>query len=248
MFTYSGWNAAAYVAEEVRDPGRNVPLRARRSAPSPSSSIYLLAERAVSLRACRSASSRRASGSVLDVVAERLFGVRGRQHHGRGLDRQPGGEHQRDDVRRPARVLRDGARRPVLPAGGARPPALQDARRVAIVAQAMWSDRARAVRHALAARRATRDSRSCCSPGSPSPRCSCCGARAGGAAAVQRVGISRGRRPSSSSRRASSWCNALWNDLARADHERHELGPVSRRPHRDRARDSRVLPLRRKHS
>lgn len=25
MFTYSGWNAAAYVAEEVRDPGRNVP-------------------------------------------------------------------------------------------------------------------------------------------------------------------------------------------------------------------------------
>jgi len=25
MFAYSGWNAAAYVAEEVRDPGRNVP-------------------------------------------------------------------------------------------------------------------------------------------------------------------------------------------------------------------------------
>ena len=25
MFCYSGWNAAAYVAEEVRDPGRNVP-------------------------------------------------------------------------------------------------------------------------------------------------------------------------------------------------------------------------------
>jgi basic amino acid/polyamine antiporter, APA family len=25
MFTYSGWNAATYVAEEVRDPGRNVP-------------------------------------------------------------------------------------------------------------------------------------------------------------------------------------------------------------------------------
>jgi len=25
MFTYSGWNAAAYVAEEIRDPGRNVP-------------------------------------------------------------------------------------------------------------------------------------------------------------------------------------------------------------------------------
>jgi APA family basic amino acid/polyamine antiporter len=26
MFTYSGWNAAAYVAEEVRQPGRNVPI------------------------------------------------------------------------------------------------------------------------------------------------------------------------------------------------------------------------------
>jgi len=26
MFSYSGWNAAAYVAEEVRDPARNVPL------------------------------------------------------------------------------------------------------------------------------------------------------------------------------------------------------------------------------
>ena len=26
MFTYSGWNAGGYVAEEIRDPGRNVPL------------------------------------------------------------------------------------------------------------------------------------------------------------------------------------------------------------------------------
>ena len=25
MFTYSGWNAAGYVAEEIREPGRNVP-------------------------------------------------------------------------------------------------------------------------------------------------------------------------------------------------------------------------------
>ena len=27
MFTYAGWNAASYVAEEIRDPGRNVPRR-----------------------------------------------------------------------------------------------------------------------------------------------------------------------------------------------------------------------------
>ena len=35
MFSYSGWNAAAYVAEEIRDPGRNVPraLGARHGAP-----------------------------------------------------------------------------------------------------------------------------------------------------------------------------------------------------------------------
>ncbi|MBE3135367.1 MAG: amino acid permease [Acidobacteria bacterium] len=26
MFTYSGWNAASYLAEEIRNPGRNVPL------------------------------------------------------------------------------------------------------------------------------------------------------------------------------------------------------------------------------
>ncbi len=26
MFSYSGWNAASYVAEEIRDPGRNVPI------------------------------------------------------------------------------------------------------------------------------------------------------------------------------------------------------------------------------
>ncbi len=25
MFAYSGWNAASYVAEEIREPGRNVP-------------------------------------------------------------------------------------------------------------------------------------------------------------------------------------------------------------------------------
>jgi len=26
MFSFSGWNAAAYVAEEIKDPGRNVPI------------------------------------------------------------------------------------------------------------------------------------------------------------------------------------------------------------------------------
>ena len=75
MFSYSGWNAAAYVAEEIRDPGRNVPLRARRSARSRSSLIYLRAERAVPLRDADRASWRRcADGRLIDTVAERLFG------------------------------------------------------------------------------------------------------------------------------------------------------------------------------
>ncbi len=38
-----------------------------------------------------------------------------RRRDGHRVDRQHRGEHQRDDVRRPARLLRDGARRPVLP-------------------------------------------------------------------------------------------------------------------------------------
>ena len=58
-------------------------------------------------------------GSVLDVVADRLLGDARGRHHGRRVDRQHRGEHQRDDVRRAARLLRDGARRRVLPGGGA---------------------------------------------------------------------------------------------------------------------------------
>ena len=54
--------------------------------------------------------------------------ARGR-HHGRRVDHQPCGEHQRDDVRRSARVLRDGARRVVFRCRGARAPALSARRR-----------------------------------------------------------------------------------------------------------------------
>src|SRR6185436_15960781 len=41
MFTYSGWNAASYVAEEIRDPGRNVP-RALALGTSAVIALYLL--------------------------------------------------------------------------------------------------------------------------------------------------------------------------------------------------------------
>ena len=41
MFTYSGWNAAAYMAEEIRDPGRNVP-RALLMGTAAVIAVYLL--------------------------------------------------------------------------------------------------------------------------------------------------------------------------------------------------------------
>ncbi len=44
MFAYSGWNAAAYVAEEMRDPGRNVP-RALAFGTLAVIAIYLLLNR-----------------------------------------------------------------------------------------------------------------------------------------------------------------------------------------------------------
>ena len=52
MFAYSGWNAAAYIAEEVRDPGRNVP-RALALGTLAVIAIYILLNAALSLRASR---------------------------------------------------------------------------------------------------------------------------------------------------------------------------------------------------
>lgn len=73
MFTYSGWNAAAYVAEEVRDPGRNVPLALGLGTLAviliyvALNALYLFAMPVAELAG-------QGSGRLLDVVAERLFG------------------------------------------------------------------------------------------------------------------------------------------------------------------------------
>ena len=72
MFTYSGWNAAAYVAEEVRDPGRNVP-RALALGTGAVVAIYLLLN-ALYLYVIPAASLADIRGSVLDVIADRLLG------------------------------------------------------------------------------------------------------------------------------------------------------------------------------
>ncbi len=73
LFAYAGWNAASYVAEEIKDPGRNVP-RALAMGTLAVIVIYLLLNTLYlfvfpveELAAIR--------GSVLDVIADRLLGT-----------------------------------------------------------------------------------------------------------------------------------------------------------------------------
>lgn len=72
MFTYSGWNAAAYVAEEIRDPGRNVPLALGLGTVAVIV-IYLLLN-ALFLYAMPGGELAGLMGTLTDSVAERLFG------------------------------------------------------------------------------------------------------------------------------------------------------------------------------
>ena len=72
MLAYSGWNASAYVAEEIRDPGRNLP-RSLAIGTIAVIAIYL----GINLLYLYVFSVRDLAalqGSVLDVVAERLLG------------------------------------------------------------------------------------------------------------------------------------------------------------------------------
>jgi APA family basic amino acid/polyamine antiporter len=73
MFTYSGWNAATYVAEEVRDPGRNVPLAL--GLGTAAVIVIYVALNALYLYALPIADlARLPGGRLLDIAAERLFG------------------------------------------------------------------------------------------------------------------------------------------------------------------------------
>jgi APA family basic amino acid/polyamine antiporter len=75
MFTYSGWNAAAYMAEEIRDPGRNVP-RSLLMGTVAVIAIYLLMNAlylyVIPIRELMTLGGK----SVLDVVGDRLLGER----------------------------------------------------------------------------------------------------------------------------------------------------------------------------
>jgi APA family basic amino acid/polyamine antiporter len=74
MFTYSGWNAAAYVAEEVREPGKNVP-RALAIGTVAVIAIYVLLN-VLYLYVLPVKELAQVRGSVLDVIADRLLGTR----------------------------------------------------------------------------------------------------------------------------------------------------------------------------
>jgi APA family basic amino acid/polyamine antiporter len=74
MFTYAGWNAAAYVAEEIHEPGRNVP-RALALGTLAVVAIYFLLN-LLFLYVLPVAELAKVQGSVLDVIADRLLGVR----------------------------------------------------------------------------------------------------------------------------------------------------------------------------
>jgi basic amino acid/polyamine antiporter, APA family len=74
MFTYSGWNAASYMAEEIRDPGRNVP-KALILGTAGVIVIYLLIN-VLYLYVIPIGELAATQGSVLDVVADRLLGQR----------------------------------------------------------------------------------------------------------------------------------------------------------------------------
>jgi APA family basic amino acid/polyamine antiporter len=73
MFTYSGWNAATYVAEEVRDPGRNVPLAL--GLGTVAVIVLYVALNALYLYVLPVAELAALPGRLLDVAGERLFGV-----------------------------------------------------------------------------------------------------------------------------------------------------------------------------
>ena len=72
MFTYSGWNAATYVAEEVRSPGKNVPL-ALALGTLMVVAIYV-GLNGLYLYALGVTDLAHVEGTLIDSVAQRLFG------------------------------------------------------------------------------------------------------------------------------------------------------------------------------
>ena len=72
MFSYAGWNAAAYVAEEIRDPGRNVPLAL--GVGTVAVVVIYLFLNLLYIYALPVAEFATVDARVVDAVADRLFG------------------------------------------------------------------------------------------------------------------------------------------------------------------------------
>ena len=75
MFTYSGWNAASYMAEEIRDPGRNVP-RALLMGTVAVIAVYVLINVLYLFVIPIGELATLGGRSILDVVGDRLLGER----------------------------------------------------------------------------------------------------------------------------------------------------------------------------
>ena len=75
MFTYSGWNAASYMAEEIRDPGRNVP-RALLMGTVAVIAVYVLINVLYLYVIPIGELATLGGRSILDVVGDRLLGER----------------------------------------------------------------------------------------------------------------------------------------------------------------------------
>ena len=74
MFTYSGWNAAVYLAEEIHEPGRNLPI-ALGVGTAVVIAIYGLLN-VLYLYVLPVGQLAQVRGSVLDVIADRLLDTR----------------------------------------------------------------------------------------------------------------------------------------------------------------------------
>ena len=75
MFTYSGWNAASYMAEEIRDPGRNVP-RSLLMGTVAVIVVYVLINVLYLYVIPIGELATLGGRSILDVVGDRLLGAR----------------------------------------------------------------------------------------------------------------------------------------------------------------------------
>jgi APA family basic amino acid/polyamine antiporter len=73
LFTYSGWNAATYVAEEIRDPARNLP-KSLAVGTAAVIALYLTLNLVYVFALPMSELATLPDGRLMDVVAERLFG------------------------------------------------------------------------------------------------------------------------------------------------------------------------------